>query len=585
MSILARLKPEFWDYSDVAGGPHEHLFNFRRKWTRAAFLMAAVALIPLIFLSAVNYYITQRSIELEKLFLTERLVSNTQRTIFFFFSERRSALDFIIEENSFENLNRPGALPQILKNLKNSFGGFTDLGLIDQHGKQRGYVGPFKLEGKDYSNQDWYKEVFENRIYISDVFLGFRQVPHIVIAVKRVLPDGIFYILRATLDIKKMNDLLLSLDMAGRGDAFLINREGILQTPSHYYGKVLEKLTLPVPKYAPKTKVIEGNDSNDVPLFIGYRYITDTPFVFIVVKHKEELMKSWYKTRTELIVFLLIGIAIILFVILGVSTYMVNRIYVADQKRVMALHEVEYSNKLASIGRLAAGVAHEINNPLAIINENAGLIKDLITIKKEFANNPQLISTVDSIIFSVKRCGAITRRLLDFARHMDASIQSINLKETIEGVLGFFGKEAEYRSITVSVEVPGDMPPLETDRGKLQQILLNLLNNAYEAMSDGGQVGIMAKNEAKDSVLISITDDGCGIPGEDLKRVFEPFFSTKTGRGGTGLGLSITYSLVQELGGSISVKSELEKGTVFTIILPLKIKLKENKNQANTVSL
>jgi signal transduction histidine kinase len=532
--------------------------------------MAAVTLIPLIFLSAVNYYITQRSIESEKLSLTERLVSNTQRTIFFFFAERRSALDFIIEENSFESLNRPGALPQIFKNLKNSFGGFTDLGLIDQHGKQRGYVGPFKLEGKDYSDQDWFKEVFENRVYMSDVFWGFRQVPHIVIAVKRVLPDGISYILRATLDMNKMNDLLLSLEMDGRGDAFLINREGILQTPSHYYGKVLEKLTLPIPKYAPKTKVIEGNDPNGVPLFVGYKYITDTPFVLIVVKHKEELMKSWYKTRTELIVFLLIGIAIILFVIFGVSTYMVNRIYVADQKRVMALHEVEYSNKLASIGRLAAGVAHEINNPLAIINENAGLIKDLITIKKEFANNPKLITTVDAIVFSVKRCAAITRRLLDFARHMDVSIQSINLKETIEGVLSFFGKEAEYRSITVSLEVPGDMPPLETDRGKLQQILLNLLNNAYEAMNDGGQVGIMAKNEAKNSVLISITDDGCGIPGEDLKRVFEPFFSTKTGRGGTGLGLSITYSLVQELGGSISVKSELEKGTVFTIILPLK---------------
>ncbi|MBW2345113.1 MAG: two-component sensor histidine kinase [Deltaproteobacteria bacterium] len=584
MSILERLIPEFWDYSDVAAGPHEHLFNFRRTWARAVFLMAAVALIPLIFLSAVNYHVTQTSIESEKLFRTAQLVSNTRRTIFFFFAERRAALNFIIEENTFDSLNRQVVLAQILKSLKNSFGGFTDLGLIDPLGRQRSYVGPFKLAGKDYSDQEWYKEVLENEIYISDVFLGFRHVPHIVIAVKRSQPNGFFYVLRATLDTKKLDDLLSNLEMAGRGDAFIINREGILQTPSLYHGKILEKLPLPVPKYVPKTQAVEGNDPNGTPLIIGYRYITDTPFILMVVKQKEELMKSWFKTRTELIVFLLISITIILFVILWVATYLVNRIYLADQKRLMTLHEVEYSNKLASIGRLAAGVAHEINNPLAIINEKAGFIKDLVTIKKEFANNPQLIGPVDSIISSVKRCGAITRRLLSFARHMDVSIQTINLKETIEGVLGFLGKAAEYRSITISMEVPGDIPRLETDRGKLQQIFLNLVNNAFAAMSDGGHLDIMAKNEGKDSVSVTIADDGCGISDEDLKRVFEPFFSTKTGGGGTGLGLPITYGLVKELGGSLSVKSEVGKGTSFTTILPLKTDEKENKTHANTVS-
>ena len=295
----------------------------------------------------------------------------------------------------------------------------------------------------------------------------------------------------------------------------------------------------------------------------------------MVVKQKEELMKPWYTTRMEVIGFLVISIIIILLVILSGATYLVNRVYLADQTRIMTLHEVEYSNKMASIGRLASGVAHEINNPLAIINEKAGLIKDLLTFKKDYTKDPRLIGLVDSVLSSVERCGRITKRLLGFARHMDVSIQSTKLDEIIHDVLGFLYKEAEYRSIEVSVKIPNDIPQLETDRGKLQQIFLNLINNAFAAMSDGGHLDITARREDKNSVSVTIADDGCGIPDEDLERIFEPFFSTKTKKGGTGLGLSITYGLVKDVGGTISVQSEVEKGTSFTITLPLKMEQKE----------
>jgi len=574
MSLIDRLKPEFWDYSVSAEGPHEHMFDFRRMWKRAAFLTATVAVIPLIFLSAVNYHVTQRSIESERLLRTARLVSNTQRTMFYFFDERRSALDFIVKENSFEALSRPGALAAILKNLKNSIGGFTDLGLIDPLGRQRNYVGPFKLAGKDYSDQNWYKEVLKNGVYISEVFLGFRNVPHIVIAVKRSQPNGLCYVLRATLDIKKLNEVLSNVEMAGRGDAFMINLQGILQTPSLYHGNVLEKVSLPIPKYALKTQVIEGNDPNGDPLFIGYRYISDTPFILMVVKHKKELMQSWYKTRMKLILFLGISITIILVVVLGMATYLVNKSYMADQKRIMTLHQVEYTNKMASIGRLAAGVAHEVNNPLAVINEKAGLIKDLLILKQQFGEDPKLLGLVDSILSSVKRAGTITKRLLSFSRNMEISFEPVNLKELIEEVLNFLTKEAEYRSIEVSLKASGDLPQIESDRGKLQEIFLNLINNAFAAMSDGGRLDIQVKNEKTGKVLVTVADDGCGISEPDMRRIFEPFFSTKTKKGGTGLGLSLTQNFVREIGGTMNVGSEVGKGTTFTIILPLKMEPK-----------
>ena len=569
------LKPKFWDYYDVAAGPYKHLFNFRRIWKWAVLLAAGVALLPLISITLIDYDFTQRAIESEITLRTSRLVSNTQRNISFFLVERKSALDFIDRENTFEELNDPIRLDEVLVNLKDAFGGFVDLGVIDSSGNQRNYVGPYKLEGKEYSDQDWFREVVSQGVHISDVFLGFRRVPHMVIAVKHALPNGSFYVLRATLDTDKFSDLLSKLELSGLGDAFIINHEGILQTPSHSHGGVLEKISLPIPEYAPVTQVLEERNTNGAPLVIGYRYIANTPFILMIVKQKRELMKPWRKTRLELLGFLVVSITIILGVILGGATYLVNRVYLADQRRIMTLHEVEYANKMASIGRLASGVAHEINNPLAIINEKAGLIKDLITFKKNSTKDPKLIGLVDSVLSSVERCGKITKRLLGFAQHMDVSVQPIKLDEIIHDVLGFLDKEAEYRSIEVSVEIPNDIPQLESDRGKLQQIFLNVINNAFAALSDGGHLDITARREDKDFVSATITDNGCGIPEEDLDRVFEPFFSTKTKKGGTGLGLSITYGLMQDIGGRISVQSEEEKGTSFIITLPLKMEEKE----------
>jgi signal transduction histidine kinase len=267
-----------------------------------------------------------------------------------------------------------------------------------------------------------------------------------------------------------------------------------------------------------------------------------------------------------------------------VATYLVNSVYLTDRKRLMTLHAQEYASKLASIGRLAAGVAHEINNPLAIINEKAGLVKDLLQLKDKVRDDERLTREIDAIISSVARCGTITKRLLSFARHMDVSIKEIEVREIIEEVLGFMGKEAEYRCIDIKVEIPGDLPAIITDRGKLQQIFLNIINNAFAAMEDGGRLTITAVRESLETIAVSIRDTGCGISQTDLKQIYEPFFSTKTNAGGTGLGLSITYGLVSEIDGHIEVESQLGAGTCFTVKLPLRIETKGEKRECEYYS-
>jgi signal transduction histidine kinase len=567
--ITNRFIPKFWDYQDVAAGPFKSLFNFRRIWKQAAFLTAGVALIPLILMAIIDYNVTQDAIESEILLRTSRLVSNTRRSISFFLDERKFALNFIIHDNSFEDLKNPDRLSEILENLKKSLGGFSDIGVIDGSGVQVNYVGPYKLIGVDYSTQAWYREVLARNDYISDVFMGLRNVPHLVVAIKHNLPDGSSFVLRASLDMERFKKILSEQEVAGMGDAFIINHEGILQTPSRYQTRELEKFPLSIPEYSPKTVVYQTLDRDGKILIVGYAYITDTPFILIVTKQKNELMKPWFKTRSQLIGFLAVSISTILIVILGVSTYLVNNIFLSDQKRVMTLHQVEYANKLASIGRLAAGVAHEINNPLAIINEKAGLVKDLLAFRKNYDNESKLNSLIDSIISSVERCGTITKRLLNFARHIEVRVQKISLKSIIQDVLGFLEKEAEFKSIAISVDIPNDIPDFESDRGKLQQIFLNLINNAFAAMADGGRLEIRVSKHSDDAVSIVVKDNGCGISGSDIERIFEPFYTTKSLTGGTGLGLSITYGLVQEIGGKIQVQSAVGQGTLFTIILPL----------------
>ncbi len=580
--IFAMLRPEFWVDRQVPPGTHRHSLNLRRLWKLTVLIMSVVAIGPLLVVTGIDYKVTQESVESEFLLRTSRIVSNTKRSVEFSLIERMSALDFIVQDNSYEELSNCDRLSTILERLQKSFKGFVDLGVIDSDGSQVCYVGPYELAGVNYDDQEWFRNVLDRGMHISDVFSGFRHVPHLVIAARHEVPGGGFYVLRTSLEADFFNQLLSGLELSGDGDAFIVNKEGVLQTSSRRHGTILDRIDLDVPRASNRTVVHETAGPHEEALIVGYSYIPETPFVLMIVKQKPVLMQAWHSTRRQLIVFLAASITGILIVILGVTTYLVDRIYWADLRRVATLHRIEYTNKMASLGRLGAGVAHEINNPLAIINEKAGLIKDLFTFTDRYSNDEKLLGIVDSILASVERCSTITRRLLGFARTSETEATPVDLKQTVTEVLGFMGKESEYRSIDVTVTIDDHLPQIETNRGQLQQILLNLINNAFAAVNDGGTIEISVAQEDEQSVTIRVSDNGCGMTKHELKRIFEPFFTTKAHAGGTGLGLSITYSLVQDLGGSIGVESEPGRGTQFTITLPLAVSRKEASPDAGS---
>ena len=569
MSIFKKLKPDFLDHKDVAAGPYKHHFDFLRIWKRAIIATATVALVPLIIWALSGYRLTMETIESELVLRTSQLVSNSWRSVSLFLTERRSVLDFIAHDNGLETLKDPARLADILANLNKRFGGFMDLGVIDSSGKQISHAGSHQMEDLDYNPQHWFREVLNRGAYISELVTGPRNEPHVDFAVKREFADGSFFVLHAVLRPEQITKSIAQIDMGTKGDLFIINRDGVLQTPSRYNGPVFNKISMAVPEYSPKARVFESiNDKKD-RFVIGYAYIPDTPYILIMIQEQSEHIQPWYKTTWAFTGILAASIIMILLVTLGVATHLVNQIHAADQERVDTLHQVEYASKMVSLGRLASGVAHEINNPLAIINEKAGHIKDIFTLTETYAKNPKLIDLVDSVISTVQRCAKVTRGLLNFTRHLNLSIQTIDLKEIIDEVKSVLTKEAELRSITVGVAVSKEIPPFESDRGKLEQVFFNLFNSAIGAMSDGGHLEIKAMRKNEDYISVAFTDNGRGIPESDLKRIFEPFYYAKTGHSGTGLGLAVTYALVQEIGGTISVQSRPGRETCFDISIPL----------------
>ena len=556
--------------ADWAEGPwgEENVFRYRHLWKAAVLINGTFCLLPLVIMTAVNYSQYQRALQHEMVDPIRYLTSNTKRAVEFFLEERRAALNFIVEEKTFEELSDRQELRNIFNNMKNAFGGFIDIGLIDSAGSQRSYAGPYALLGKNYADQAWFHEVNLRGAYVSDMFTGYRGFPHFVIAVKHEEDNGDFFVLRATIDMEMLHQQIRSASFRPSSDAFLINRQGIVQTPSRFHGGLMQMCSLGVPPLSEITEVVRESDSADNPYILAYSYIRDSPFIFMVGTEPSVLNQSWFALRRKLIVFLVASMIIILLLIMATSAYMVAHIQEADQRRARLFHEMEYTNKMASVGRLAAGVAHEINNPLAIINEKAGLLKDLISAADDFPQKERILNFSDGITTSVERCGTITHRLLSFAKHMDVKTERINLDHLIREVLGFLEKEADYRGLAVQVHAADTLPLIRSDKGQLQQVFLNIINNAFAAVDKGGRIEINLRETGPDCVSVTVSDNGCGIPGDHLEHIFEPFFTTKKAHG-TGLGLSITYGILQKLGGRIDVKSQVGEGTSFTVTLPV----------------
>ena len=229
------------------------------------------------------------------------------------------------------------------------------------------------------------------------------------------------------------------------------------------------------------------------------------------------------------------------------------------------------AGKMASIGELAAGIAHEINNPVAIMVEEAGWMSDLLEEDEAILaspNLPELQRALNQIRTQGARCREITHKMLRFARKSDLRIQEVHINALIQEVVALSDKRARYSGCSVILELEADLPPVAASASEMQQIFLNLINNALDAMEGKGGTLTITTRRVGDMAEIAIADTGEGIPKANLTRIFDPFYTTKPVGKGTGLGLSICYTIIKNMGGDILVQSQVGQGTTFTIRLP-----------------
>ncbi len=545
--------------------------RYKRLRRNILFLMLVVSLVPLTIMAVINYNEYQRTLRREMVEPLRGLASKAAHSLDLYLDERLSAIRFLAYAYSLEELSNENNLKHVFWALSSQYRGFVDLGLIDEKGIQIGYCGPYNLKGKNYSDQAWFHETVLKGVYVSEVFLGYRRFPHVAIAVKRLKENGRFWIVRATIDTKRFEDVIYSMDLDPSSDAFLVNSKGILQTSSRLYGKVLGKCPLNISLPAVGTQVITAKGPNGEELMVAYAPLSHADYVLLVVRTGASVLRSWYSLKKEMLIVFLLGILGIIIASLRLTNLMVKRIQAADIRREAAFRELQHSQKLSSIGRLAAGVAHEINNPMAIINEKAGLMKDLLETCGEFEYKERFSTLLDDILKAVDRTKTITHRLLGFAKRMEVRFEELQLNEVIKEVLGFLEKEALYKNVEIRLQLDENLPRIYSDRGQLQQVFLNLLTNALEAVEEKGLITITSWQDGPDRVAVSVQDNGRGMSKETMEHIFEPFFTTKR-EYGTGLGLSITYGIVKKLGGDIHVTSQESVGTTFTVFLPLRSK-------------
>jgi two-component system NtrC family sensor kinase len=236
--------------------------------------------------------------------------------------------------------------------------------------------------------------------------------------------------------------------------------------------------------------------------------------------------------------------------------------------RVEANRAIARAEKLSAVGRLAAGVVHEINNPLATISACAESLEARVN-DGEFDGSPGLedlreyLGLIRSEAF---RCKSITMGLLDFSRTRTSDHVTINLADVIRSAVRLLSHQKRSSEVDFQVEISHDLQPVSGDPGQLQQAVIALATNALDAMGKTGVLTIVGRNDG-DKVKVEVNDTGVGIPPENLPKIFEPFFTTKEIGRGTGLGLAVCYGILTEHGGTLDVQSTVGVGTTFTITL------------------
>ncbi|MBC2709587.1 MAG: two-component sensor histidine kinase [Desulfosarcina sp.] len=553
--------------------------NYSPLFWRFITLTVVCSLLPLLLVGwGINIHYTRFS-EARVIDSLKNQLEHHDKIIELFINRRSYALKVIAKTHSMDELIGPNKLDEVFEVLNHEDGSFTDLGVIGENGDHLAYAGPFSLKDKNYSNAFWFKKVLENGIFISDMFMGFRQEPHFIIAVVR-MERGKRWILRGTVDTEVFRSLVESTMVGKTGEVLLVNPDGIFQTSPRFSGKIMEKAPFAIEKPQKKIKVDILKDAlsaktRQIPRQIAvWTWLKEPKWMLMIRQDYDEALNAVKHANFVTLVGLHLSALIILVVTMLITRHMIVVIRQRDEEADQLNRQYLQASKLASIGQLSAGVAHEINNPLAIILTERQILMDMEGQAPPMDPDlkAQFHDSMEQIDIQIQRCKRITQNLLRFARRTQSLIEPVDLNAFIKEVVELMEREARTSGIKFFTDLEENLPEIQSDPSQLQQVFLNMITNAVDA-HDGMPYGTISittgsENSGK-NVRIGFADTGSGIRPEHLEKLFDPFFTTKPVGKGTGLGLSICFSIIERLGGEIKVRSNPGEGSEFIISLPL----------------
>ncbi len=482
-------------------------------------------------------------------------------------------MSFLSESETMSGLQEEETLARIFARLEKESGDvFQDLAVVATDGQVLAGVFPYGRVYVDFSREEWFIGSCEDRVVVSDVHFDSRNNPYFIIS---VLHDHCQEqaMLRATVNGLWLSAFVENVRLGRTGEAFLVNSKGIAQTRSRMGKDFGEKLNMVFLEPQPDGTIRMAYHEQGVEMLAAITSLKSNSNWFLVVRQeKEEAIEDILMVRMVFIFGVILGVIFIMVIGYLTSSMLMKKIRQADEKKCEIDEQLIQSQKLAAIGQLSSGVAHEINNPLAVIGEEAGWLQDLMKDAdfKDFKHAEEFRDSLGAIVDQVRRCKEVTHKLLSFARKMDSNFSEVNLKEVVDEVVEMREQDAFLDNITIEKVYDKKLPIIFSEPYLLRQLLLNLVNNAVDAISKGGKITIHARMGPQEKVLISVTDNGFGIPRENLNKIFDPFFTTKPPGKGTGLGLSTCHGIITKLGGEILVDSEVNKGSTFTVVLPAK---------------
>jgi len=556
-------------------------------------IIILVSVTPLILIAGMIGYYFETSYQEKVMEHLKEVVEKHQQHINSFLDEKLSCIKVLADSYPFDELNDDAFLANKLVILQNAYmDAFVDLGVVNSAGVQIAYAGSLKLLRADYSKAEWFHEAIKRDYYLSDVFLGLRSTPHCIVSVKKRRGDS-EWLLRATIDFVAFNSLVEGIHIGETGSAVIINSAGELQTrprnepaPSiiemssrTLWGRRGGKNAEPVASSVEEIKRMSSGSN----IVSGIIKAQNKNIIFILMPLKsgewtlayqqdqDDAFSKMNHARTIVVSIFVFGCLTIMLAALFVSRKLVSQIEKADVEKEIMNEQVIEAGKLALIGELAAGIAHEINNPVAIMVEEAGWLEDLLEEGdfEESQNLEEFKRSLKQISVQGVRCKEITHKLLSFARKTDPVHRDIQVNEIIEEILSICEQHSRFNNIRIQTDLDEHLPQISASPTEMQQVFMNLINNAIDAMGSGGGLLEIRSGVDGHNVVVDISDTGHGIPKGVMTRMFDPFFTTKPVGKGTGLGLSICYGIIRKLGGNLTVDSTVGLGTTFHVHIPI----------------